>query len=202
MTSKAANSAAFAIRASDKINLPMKSPKARTGATQFAFKLLLLCIAISLHAATPAPKDADSLATPQYKGEHTIPLTKDDPYPGHYTLIVSWIPGDDNAGYLRYMVVAAPEDPYETRSKDVNTPNWEPREALKRIQLCASTLRVYASGNHLLASIPLYFKGDVNWTNEYTTVSDNSLTQMSLNSYREFLKVPAPASWNIIPACK
>ena len=28
------------------------------------------------------------------------------------------------------------------------------------------------------------------------------LTQMSLASYREFLKAPSPASWNIIPACK
>jgi hypothetical protein len=180
----------------------MKSAAAPIIGFKSAFKLLLLCAAIPIHAATPAPKDSDALATPQYKGEHTIPLNKDDPYPGHYTLIVSWIPGDDNAGYLRYMVVVAPEDPYESRSKDANTSDWEPREALKRIQSCASTLRVYAPGNRLLAAIPLYFKGDVNWTNEYTTVSDNSLTQMSLASYRKFLKAPAPASWNIIPTCK
>jgi hypothetical protein len=180
----------------------MKSATARSGAIQSVFKLLLLCAAIPIQATTPAPKDTDSLATPQYKGEHTVPLTKGDPYPGHYTLIVSWIPGDGNAGYLRYMVIAAPEDPYESRPKDPNTYDWEPREALKRIQSCPSTLRVYAPGNRLLASIPLFFKGDVNWTNEYDTISDNSLTQMSLATYREFLKAPAPASWNIIPACK
>jgi hypothetical protein len=144
----------------------------------------------------------ESLAAPQYKGEHTIALSKDDPYPGHYTLIVSWIPGDDNAGYFRYMVVVGPQDPYETHPNDPDTPNWEPRQALRRIQACSLTLRVYASGNRLLQSIPLHFIGDVNWTNEFTTLSDNSLTKMPLSSYREFLKAPAPASWNITPNCK
>jgi hypothetical protein len=180
----------------------MNSPKARQGTALLAFKLLFLCAAIPLHAAPSSKSAIDTLAIPLYKGEHTIPLNKSDSNPGHYTLTVSWIPGDDNAGYFRYMVVAAPEDPYESRSKDPDAPNWEPREALKRIQSCPSTLTIYAPGNRLLASIPLYFKGDVNWTNEYTTISDNSLIQMSLASYREFLKAPSPASWNITPACK
>ncbi len=163
---------------------------------------LYLCAAPTLHAAPPPVHALDSFATPQYKGEHTIPLAKDDPYPGHYTLIVSWIPGDDNAGYFRYMVTVAPTDPFDTHPKDPNTPNWEPRDALKRIQACTSTLRVYAPGGHLLASIPLYFKGDVNWTNEYTTLTDNSFAPMPLATYRKFLKDPAPASWNVVPNCK
>jgi hypothetical protein len=165
---------------------------------------LYLCAAPVVHAATPPPQSyaLESLATPQYKGEHTIPLAKDDPYPGRYTLIVSWIPGDDNVGYFRYTVTVAPTDPYDTRPRDSDTPNWEPRDALKRIQACAFTLRVYAPGGRLLSSIPLYFKGDLNWTNEYTTLTANYFDPMPLASYREFLKAPAPASWNVVPNCK
>ncbi len=168
-------------------------------------KLLLLSVAIPLHAAAPPPPpshELDALATPQYKGEHTIPLAKDDPYPPRFTLIVSWIPGDDNAGYFRYMVTGAPTDPYETRPKDPGTPDWEPREAIKHMETCAYVLRIFAPGGHLLASIPLHFKGDLNWTNEYTTITDNYLTAMPLAAYREFLKAPAPTNWTIIPTCK
>jgi hypothetical protein len=182
------------------------SPRNKTILSRIVSLCLTLCLCAvpTLHAAPPPPPAhaLDYLATPQYKGEHTIPLAKDDPYPGHYTLIVSWIPGDDNTGYFRYMITIAPTDPYDTHPKDPNTPNWEPRDALKRIEACASTLRVYAAGGHLLSSVPLYFKGDLNWTNEYTTLTDNSFTPMPLATYRAFFAAPAPASWNIVPSCK
>src|SRR5579859_1686056 len=71
--------------------------------------LLLCAIGIAQSPADSSPTSPHSasssaLSDPQYKGQRTLLLFKDDPHPARFTLITSWVPGTDNKGYFRYQV--------------------------------------------------------------------------------------------------
>jgi hypothetical protein len=140
---------------------------------------------------------AESLAAPRNWGSITLQMFPDSDRRVIFTLVTSWIPGENHAGMFRYKVQGTPfELTLAQRAQDMNIPA-STEKLMRRIHACDVELDLYDADGFILRKVPIVFDYGV-YGGQVQSLIANDSSQMDASEYRKLVGTSSNSgSWNI-----
>jgi len=132
-----------------------------------------------------------SLSKPMSWSAVTIRMFDDDLEKMTFTLVTSWIPGDDRKGMLRYTMNARPE--YHSSAIEVY------EQLIKRVARCVVQLKLLDEDGFILRSHEVPFAIALDDQYRVHGLRANDFMQMDANEYRPLFE--GKGSWDISWRC-
>lgn len=162
--------------------------------------LVLVVYASCLAQKAAQRTSAASLAKPVDWGVYSRRLFS-DAGKVKFTLVTSWIPGENHKGMMRYKMTAVPDDS-DTPAADPNTEHEARQKLMTRVSACAVTLNLYDPNEFLLRNTVVPFHLGVDEQVRVRSLNANSSLQMDAQEYREFVGTAmSGGSWNVSWDC-
>lgn len=167
--------------------------------------LVVVLFVVVLHAASFAQKQAQraptaSLAKPVDWGVYSARLFS-DAGKVKFTLVTSWIPGENHKGMMRYKMNAAPDDS-DAPAANSNAEHESAESLMKRVHACTIILNVYDPNEFVLRNTVVPFALGVDEQAKVHSLNANSSLQMDAQEYRAFVGTATNGgSWNVSWDC-
>ncbi len=144
-----------------------------------------------------------ALSRPVQEGSKSFKIIPGDPRSAVFTVVTSWIPGEEKKGNFRYRISASSIAP-STNTQDTvsSSADYEANVAyLRKVAACSLSLEIYDDGGFLLRSAHVSFLQNVNGAGQLLGLDSNNSFQLDLASYRSFLRTPIESSWEMSWNC-